>query len=109
MIIGVAGPYTAPDAEARQKNLDAMNSAAARLLEQGHVPLIGMNAALPVLAQATVKDSYAATMAISLAVISACDALLLIGESPGANRERDLVLSRGLPVYYRLEDVPPAR
>lgn len=109
MIIGVAGPYTAPTAETRQKNLDAMNAAAARLLEQGHVPLIGMNAAIPVLAQATVADSYAATMAISLAVIGACDALLLIGESPGANRERDLVLSRGLPVYYRPEDVPSAR
>ncbi|MBK9194549.1 MAG: DUF4406 domain-containing protein [Flavobacteriales bacterium] len=106
MIVGVAGPYSAPAAEQRQANLDAMNAAAARLLEMGHVPLIGMNAALPVLAQANVSDRYKAVMDISLAVISACDALLLIGESPGANKERDLIRSQGKPVYLRIEDVP---
>lgn len=108
MIIGVAGPYSAPTAERRQANLNAMNAAAARLLEMGHVPVIGMNAALPVLEQANVADRYKAVMEISLAVISACDALLLIGESPGANKERDLILSLGKPVYTRLQDVPAA-
>lgn len=106
MIIGVAGPYSAPTPEARQANLDAMNAAAARLLEMGHVPVIGMNAAIPVLVQAKVQDRYAAVMAISLAVIGACDALLLIGESPGANKERDLIIAHGKPVYTRIEDVP---
>ncbi|MBK6775242.1 MAG: DUF4406 domain-containing protein [Flavobacteriales bacterium] len=106
MIVGVAGPYSAPAAEQRQANLDAINAAAARLLEMGHVPLIGMNAALPVLAQANVSDRYKAVMDISLAVISACDALLLIGESPGANKERDLIRSQGKPVYLRIQDVP---
>lgn len=106
MIIGVAGPYSAPTAEQRQKNLDAMNEAAARLLEMGHTPVIGMNAALPVLEKADVPDRYKAVMEISLAVIGACDALLLLAESPGANKERDLVLSKGLPVYYSLDEVP---
>ncbi len=45
MIIGVAGPYSADTAEQRRINIDKMNSAAARLLELGHVPIIGMNAA----------------------------------------------------------------
>jgi hypothetical protein len=106
MIIGVAGPFSADSAEQRQANLDAMNAAGARLLEMGHVPVIGMNAAIPVLAQADVPDRYKAVMEISLAVIGACDALLLIGESPGANRERDLIVSQGKPVYLRIEDVP---
>ncbi len=106
MIIGVAGPHSAPTAEQRQANLDAMNAAAARLLEMGHVPVIGMNAALPVLAQANMSDRYKAVTDISLAVIGACDALLLIGESPGANKERDLIRSQGKPVYLRIEDVP---
>jgi Domain of unknown function (DUF4406) len=106
MIIGVAGPYSAPTAEERQANLDGMNAAAARLLGMGHVPVIGMNAALPVLAQANVSDHYKAVMDISLAVIGACDALLLLRESPGANKERDLILSQGKPVYLRIEDVP---
>ena len=106
MIIGVAGPYSAPTAEQRKANLDAMNAAAARLLEMGHVPVIGMNTALPILEHADIADRYAAIMAISLAVIGACDALLLIGESPGAHKERDLILEQGKQVYSRIEDVP---
>ena len=105
-MIGVAGPYSAPSEAQRKANLDAMNATAARLLEMGHTPVIGMNAALPVLEHAEVVDRYAAIMRISLAVIGACDALLLIGESPGANKERDLLLSQGKPVYRRIEDVP---
>lgn len=106
MVIGVAGPYSAPTDEERNANLGAMNHAAARLLEMGHTPLIGMNAALPVLEKADMADRYAAIMRISLAVIGACDALLLIGESPGANRERDLIRSLGKAVYTRIEDIP---
>jgi hypothetical protein len=116
MLIGVAGPYSADTEEQRQKNLDAMNIAAAKLLEKGHTPLIGVNAALPII-QALEKinstssanfsiDKYETIMKISLAVIDKCEALLLIGESPGANRERDLVLSKGLKVYYAIDDVP---
>lgn len=106
MIIGVAGPYSADTPEQRQKNLDAMNVAAARLLEKGHIPLIGVNAALPVVEKSNTTDKYKAMMDISLAVIDKCEALLLLAESPGANRERDLVLSKGLPVFYNINDVP---
>lgn len=106
MIIGVAGPYSADSEEKKQSNLDAMNNAAARLLEMGHIPLIGMNAALPVIEKANLKDKYKATMEISLAVIDTCEGILMIGESPGANKERDLILSKNLPVYYKIEDVP---
>jgi hypothetical protein len=106
MIIGVAGPYSADTEEQRQKNLDAMNLAAAKLLEKGHVPIIGMNAALPVVARATVADRYKAIMDISLAVIDTCEAILILTESPGANRERDHVAAKGLPVYYSIEEVP---
>lgn len=110
MIIGVAGPYSAPTPEQRQQNLDAMNAAAAQLLKQGHTPLIGVNAALPVVAAAGESpETYEAIMKISLAVIDTCEALLLIGESPGANRERDLLLAKGLPVYHAISEVPPAR
>lgn len=105
MIIGVAGPYSADTEAQRQNNLDAMNEAAARLLELGHVPVIGMNAALPVLAKARVPDTYKCTMDISLAVISACEGLLLLAESPGANKERDLILAKGGPVFRSVEEV----
>ena len=54
MIIGVVGPYSAEALAQRNANLDAVNAAAARLLEIGHIRLIGMNAAIPVLVQANV-------------------------------------------------------
>lgn len=106
MIIGVAGPYSAPTEEQKQLNLDVMNTAAAKLLKRGHIPLIGMNAALPVVAKADLTDTYKGIMDISMAVINACDGLLLLGESPGANRERDLILAKGLPVFTSIEDIP---
>jgi hypothetical protein len=34
--------------------------------------------------------------------------ILLIGESPGANRERDIIVARGLPVFRSAEDIPEA-
>lgn len=109
MIIGVAGPYSAPTEEERRANLDRMNEAAARLLEMGHIPLIGVNAALPVVDKANVNDRYKAIMDISLAVIDKCEALLLLAESSGANKERDLILAKGLPVYYSVGEIPPVK
>ena len=105
MIIAVAGPYSAPAPEQRQQNLDAMNAAAARLLEKGHIPLIGVNAALPVVEKTASVDRYKAIMDISLAVVERCDALLLLAESPGANRERDLIRSKGGQIFYSLEEI----
>lgn len=83
-----------------------MNEAAARLLEMGHTPIIGVNAALPVVQKADVEDKYKAIMDISMAVIDKCEAILMIGESAGANRERELVAAKGLPVYWCFEEVP---
>jgi len=108
MIIGVAGPYTADTEEKRKSNLDAMNMAAARILEMGHIPIIGMNAALPVIEMSDVIDKYKATMDISLAVIDKCEAILIIGESPGVQKEKELVMSKGLPVYYNFDEIPAA-
>ncbi len=106
MRIAVAGPYSAPTAAERQRNLDRMNDAAAQLLHRGHVPIIGVNAALPVVERATVEKPYEAIMAISLAVVDACEAILVLADSPGVRRERDLVAAKGLPVYDKLDDVP---
>lgn len=105
MIIGIAGPYSASTEEQRQKNLDALNTAAARVLEKGHIPFIGVNAALPVIEKSIVEDKYKAAMEISLALIDTCEALLFIGESPGANQERDLIMSKGLKVYYSVDEI----
>lgn len=106
MIIAVAGPYSANSEEKRQENINKLNHVAAQLLNMGHIPLIGVNAALPVVEKTNIKDKYNSIMNISMAVITACEAILLIAESPGANRERDYFISNGLPVYYDVSEIP---
>jgi hypothetical protein len=108
VLIIVAGPYSAPTEEERRENLARMEEAAAQVFHKGHIPVIGMNAAMPIVERARPKDHYAAIMAISLAIAERCDAILLIGESPGANRERDVLLAQGKPVYRALSEIPPA-
>ncbi len=106
MLIAVAGPYTAPTEEQKKENLDAMNEAAAQVYKKGHIPVIGVNAAFFVLEKLVGEDKNKAMMNISLAIVGRCDALLLIGESPGACKERDLILSKGKQVYYCIEEIP---
>ena len=109
MLIAVAGPYSAETVEQRQQNLDAMNKAAAGVMMRGHIPVIGVNAALPVVELLGPEiDRYEAIMAISLALVDKCEALLVIGESPGVNRELDVVRSKGLPIYQDLSEIPIA-
>ena|ERR1043165_883917 len=109
MLIAVAGPYSADTLEQRQRNLDAMNEAAAAVMNRGHIPVIGVNAALPIVERLGPEvNQYEAMMAISLALVDKCEAILVIGDSPGVDRERDLIESRGLPVYWDVNDVPAA-
>lgn len=109
MLIAVAGPYSAATAEQRKHNLDAMNRAAAEVFMLGHIPVIGVNAALPVVEWVDAEaNHYEAIMTISLALVDKCDAILLIGESPGVIRERDLVRSKGLPIYADISEIPKA-
>jgi hypothetical protein len=89
--------------------ISTLNQAAVAVLRLGHIPVIGVNAALPVVALLGAGwNSYEAIMAISLALMDKCDALLILGESPGVRRERELVESKGLPVYYDLTEIPAA-
>ncbi|MCY7361986.1 MAG: hypothetical protein LH629_07975, partial [Ignavibacteria bacterium] len=87
MLIAVAGPYTADTEEKKKQNLDATNVTAARVYEKGHIPVIGVNAALFVTEKLTSENKHESMMDISPAVVGKCDALLLIGESPGAKKE----------------------
>ena len=108
MLICVAGPYSAPSEEQRAANLRAMNDAAAAVMRRGHQAMIGVNAALPVLLAAGFPHSHPWMMDISLALAGRCDAGLRIGRSPGADREMDLLLSLGRPVYDGLHELPSA-
>lgn len=111
MWIMVAGPYRSgsADASTRAANLAALNAAALAVWEKGHVPVIGVNMALPMIDEAG-PERYDDLMApVSLALAERCDGVLRIGgPSNGADREVDLIRARGGAVYRSLEDLPPA-
>ncbi len=117
MLILIAGPYrsgTNDDPQLMQKNLSRLESVALPLFRLGHIPMIGEWAALPLLRLAgSTKPGDEAYEEILYPVaerlLQKCDAVLrLEGASKGADEDVRLALERGLKVYYRLEDVPPA-
>ncbi len=111
MWIMISGPYTAGGADAAQRaeHLRAMNRAAVELFRRGHIPMIGVNLALPVIEAAGPEAFDEIMMPLSLALTERCDAVLRVGgRSQGADDEVERFAARGLPVYRRLEDMPAA-
>ncbi len=116
MWIMVAGPYTSGGADGarRAANLRAMNEAAVARLRRGHVPVIGVNLALPMIEAAAAQgDGDQAfeeiMMPVSLALAERCDGVLRIGgPSKGADEELERFRARGRPVWLSLDEVPAA-
>jgi hypothetical protein len=110
MWIMIAAPYTSGGADAalRAARLTEMNRAALALLRLGHVPVIGVNMALPIIAAAEGDVFDEVMMPVSLALAERCDAVLRLGgESKGADQEVARFAQAGKPVYYALTDIPP--
>lgn len=113
MWVMVAGPYRSGSADpaAWAANLAVLNQAAVALFRAGHVPVIGVNMALPMIEAAGGDDaSYREIMTpLSLALADRCDACLRIGgPSKGADEEVVRFEAGGRPVYRSLGDVPRA-
>lgn len=112
MWIMVAGPYTSggADAATRAERLAGMNRAALALFRMGHVPVIGVNMALPVIAAAGDGAFDEVMMPLSLALAERCDAVLRIGgPSAGADAEAARFAAAGKPVFRAVAEVPPCR
>ena len=111
MWLMVSGPYTAGAAspEQRRANLRAMNAVAVELFRRGHVPVIGVNMALPMIDAAGEGAFDELMMPVSLALVERCDACLRIGgASKGADDEAMAFRRRGKPVFTALDQVPAA-
>lgn len=105
----IAGPYRSGAASEleRSRNLLALNEAAVAVLDKGHIPVIGVNLALPII-EAAGRDRYdEIMMPLSLAIASRCDAILRVGgDSTGADDEVECVRARAGSVYSRASDLP---
>lgn len=93
----------------REPNLANLNRAAYELFRKGHVPVVGVNCALPLIAAAE-SDAYESIMMpLSLAMADRCDAVLRLGGfCPGADEEVERIRSRGGVAYYSVAEVPDA-
>ncbi len=109
--IMIAGPYTSGGADAarRAANLRALNDAAVAVFRRGHVPVVGVNLALPMIAAAGDAAFDEIMMPVSLALADRCDGCLRVGgPSAGADAEIARFRAAGKPVWSDLGDVPPA-
>ena len=106
MLIMVAGPYTAPSEEEKLRNLENINQAAAKVAEKGHIPVVGVNAALPIVKAGHFDNPYDEIMRISVALAEKCDAVLCLGTSRGVEMEKEIFVNKDLPVYEDLSEVP---
>lgn len=112
LLILIAGPYrsgTGGDAALIARNLETLEEAAAPIHRLGHVPMIGEWVALPVLRGMTEADAAEGDVMYETAhrLLQHCDAVLrLPGESAGADKDVEIALERGLPVYRSVEEIP---
>lgn len=111
MWIMVAGPYRSGSSEPAvwAENLAALNRAAHAVFRKGHVPIIGVNMALPIIDAAGPQSYPEIMMTLSLDLAERCDAVLRIGgPSAGADEEVRRFEERGLTVFRSLDEIPDA-
>ena len=111
MWVMVSGPYRtgAADEAARRENLEALNRAAFGVFSRGHIPIVGVNLALPIIEAAGMHRYDDIMMPVALAAADRCDAVLRIGgESSGADLEVACFVSDGKPVFSSVDDIPVA-
>lgn len=105
----IAGPYgsgAASDAE-RQANLQKLNETALAVFRAGHIPVIGVNNALPLIALAGNQSFNEIMMPLSLALAERCDACLRVGgPSKGADQEVERFKAANKPVYFAIDQLP---
>lgn len=114
LLILIAGPYrsgTNGDPALIARNLARLEEASGPIFRLGHVPMIGEWVALPILRTLDAVDAdYGGGDVMyetARRLLQHCDAVLrLPGESSGADKDVEIALERGLPVYRSLEEIP---
>ena len=115
LVILIAGPFrsgTNDDPALIARNLERLESFSLPIYQAGHIPMIGEWVALPIMKQAGSRALGDATAErylypVASRLLERCDAVLRVdGASKGADEDVRLARERGLPVYFRIEDVP---
>jgi hypothetical protein len=117
MMILIAGPYrsgTGDDPEKIAANIRLMESFALPIFRLGHIPLLGEWLALPLVILADserIGDEAFNEIFHPIAerLLEKCDAVLRVGgESKGADQMVEISRQKGLKIFTKLEQIPPA-
>jgi hypothetical protein len=117
MMILIAGPYrsgTDDDSEKIEANIRLMESSALPIFRLGHIPLLGEWLALPLVHLAGSEhigdDAFNEIFhPIAERLLEKCDAVLRVGgESRGADHMVEISRQKGLKIFTKLEQIPPA-
>jgi len=108
MRIYIAGPYSAPPLAGRAHNIEVAIAAGVAIIQAGHTLFI------PQLSHyvhefALTEDQetpYQKWLALDMEWLRLCDAILMLGKSPGANLELDAAKRIGLKIFWRWDDIP---
>lgn len=115
LLILIAGPYlsgTHGDAAKIAENHARLESYALPIYARGHLPIVSEWMALPIIQEAggqTHGDAIFTQYQYPVAqrLLRRCDALLRIpGASRGADNDVTYAQSLGLPIYYRVDQIP---
>lgn len=109
MVIFVAGPYSAPTDDQIGEHVRRACEAGQAMLDRGHWPVIPhLTVAFSIWRQEHRGEDlpYESYLAWSMATLRRCDGVLVIGRSPGADREVALARAYDITVWEAIEDVP---
>lgn len=99
-VIYVAGPYSNEDPAQVLKNVDNALDAGQALLKAGLYPIVPH---LTYWWDRRYPNPYERWLDLDLAHLERCDALVKIGDSPGADREYMFAAERGIRVFNNVE------
>lgn len=114
LLVFIAGPYRSGTNDREDliaRNVQAMQDAACRVAELGHVPVLGEWVTLPLIeAQGGARGDALWDRVFhphAQALLERCDVVVRIGgDSTGADQMVRAALARGLPVHYGLATLP---
>jgi hypothetical protein len=108
--IYVSGPLTNDNPDIVTQNISDAVNIGIDLLAKGHhclVPHLSYHLE-KVAKQRKMGFDYEKYMALDLALLSMCDAIYFMGSSPGADRERELAIKLGKPVFTCMCEIEDA-
>lgn len=107
MRIYIAGPYTAPTTEERDKNISVAEDAMYRILKAGHEPLCP-HSHTKCWEEKHPDLDYEDYMRLSFAWLEQADCVFFLPgweKSKGTLREREFAKEHHIPRYYTLEEL----